>query len=66
MITQVYYSNIAGDQKLKYAVDKNEETGEERVLERHELLSPNNVEVGDEEAYRVHITQSPLFNNVDS
>ena len=53
MITGVFRASIAGDDFVKYVREKDAETGVERLLEPFELLNPDNVEVGDENAYKV-------------
>ena len=65
MITHVYYSNIADNEVLRYARETDEYSGEERLLEPHELEDPWGVEVGDEYAYKVHINEAKIFNNTE-
>ena len=61
MITKVYTSMRAGEEIVKYARDKNEFTGEERLLSPHELEDPQGVEVGDEYAYKVSLLSDRVF-----
>ena len=61
MITKVYYSTRAGEEIVRYARDKNEFTGEERLLAPHELEDPEDVEVGDEYAYKVSLLSDRVF-----
>lgn len=63
MITKVYTATRAGEEIVKYARDKNELTGEERLLSRHELVDPEDVEVGDEYAYKVSILSDRVFDD---
>ena len=61
VVSDVFYSNIAGEERLKTVRIQNSETGEENLLERHELIDPRNTEVGDEYAYKVSLLSEKLF-----
>lgn len=62
-VTQVYYYTVGEEQRLKYAQVQDEESGEERLLERHELIDPDSIDVGDEYAYKVSIIGDSIFTN---
>lgn len=53
MITNIYKYTLDGSEYLKFVKDVNPETGQERILFPHELKNPFDVEIGDEEAYKV-------------
>ncbi|MFK7872208.1 MAG: hypothetical protein AB8C84_03415 [Oligoflexales bacterium] len=61
-VTQVYTTRAnSQDDYVRYARIRNEQTDEERILGRHELVDPDDIEVGDEFAYKVNLLSPAVF-----
>ncbi len=59
-VTNVFTSQLGDLERTQYARVRNSETGEERLLERFELKEPDDVEVGDTEAYKVSLASDGI------
>lgn len=66
MVTNVYTAARGAEEIVKYVRIKNQQSGEEKILERHELFNPDNVEVGDEFAYKVSLLSDRIFYEKDT
>ena len=66
VVTDVFYSNAFDEERVKMVRVQHTDTGEERLMQPHELTDPEDVEVGDEEAYRVNLSSSRVFEQYET
>ena len=66
IVTNIYRSTIGETDYVRLVRVQDEETGEERLLEPHELEDPESVEIGDDGAYKVSLTANKIFGEYDT
>lgn len=65
MITDVFYGYRGKDKVVEWVRNRDPLTGEINYYSAAELEDPEDVEVGDEEAYKVSLVSKTIFKNED-